>query len=71
MPVGPDGRIQVIFNAHSDVGIRAANIVYRVIPKGVEADLYPEEYRRVQHPREDVNGIVYNRLPLKLFTGDP
>ena len=50
MPIGPDGRIQVIFNAHSDVGIRAANIVYRVIPKGVEADLYPEEYRRVQHP---------------------
>jgi len=71
MPVGPDGRVQVIFNAHSEVGIRAANIVYRVIPKGVEMDLYSEEYKRIQHPREDKNGIVYNRLPLKLFTGDP
>ena len=71
MPVGPDRRVQVIFNAHSDVGIRAANILYRVIPKGVQMDLYPEEYKRIQHPREDVNGIVYNRLPLKLFSGDP
>jgi hypothetical protein len=71
MPVGPDGRVQVIFNAHSDVGIRAANIVYRVIPKGVQMDLYPEDYKRIQHPREDVNGIVYNRLPLKVFAGDP
>ena len=71
MPLGPDGRVQVIFNAHSDVGLRAANIVYRVIPKGVQMDLYPEEYQRIQHPREDPNGIVYSRLPLKPFTGDP
>ena len=33
MALGPDGRIQVIFQTHSDLGIRAANIVYRVIPK--------------------------------------
>ncbi len=70
MALGPDGRIQVIFQAHSDLGIRAANIVYRVIPKGVQSDLYPEEYKRIQHPREDKNGIVYNRLPLKRFAGD-
>jgi hypothetical protein len=71
MPVGPDGRILVIYQTHSDLGVRAANIVYRVIPKGVQQDLFPEEYRKIQHPREDKNGIVYNRLPLKLFVIDP
>ena len=76
MPVGPDGRVQVIFNAHTEVGIRAANIVYRVIPKGVQMDHYPEEYKRILHPREDKNGIVYSRFaqairgrPVKLKLG--
>jgi len=71
MAVGPDGVAQVVFLARSDVGLRAANIRYRVIPKGVQFDQYPEDYKRIQHPRDDPNLIVYNRLPLTRFVGDP
>jgi hypothetical protein len=71
MPLGPSGRVQVIYTARSEVGIRAANVVYRVIPRGVDFAAYPESYRAVQHPRDDVNGLVYNRLPLRPFAGDP
>ncbi len=67
MALGPDGVIQVIYTARSEVGIRAANIRYRVIPRGVQFDLYPEEYRKIQHPRDDPNLIVFDRLPLTRF----
>ncbi len=69
MALGPNGVVVVTFNGHSDVGVRAANIRYRVIPKGVQFDHYPEEYKRIQHPREDPNLIVYDRLPLTRFSG--
>jgi hypothetical protein len=67
MALGPDGLVLVIYSARSEVGIRAANIRYRVIPKGVQFDLYPEEYRKIQHPREDPNLLVFDRLPLTRF----
>lgn len=66
-PLTPNGRIQVIYNAASELGIREAVIRYRVIPKGVAADEYPEWYRAVQHPRDDPTAQVYFRLPLKRF----
>jgi hypothetical protein len=69
MPLTPDGVVQVIHAARSDVGIRAANVRYRVIPKGVQFDQYPEEYRRIQHPANDPNLLVYDRLPLARFSG--
>jgi len=68
MALTPDGVIIAIYNARSEVGIRAANIRFRVIPKGVQFDLYPEEYKAIQHPRDDPNLIVYDRLPLTKFT---
>jgi len=71
MPLSAEGIVQVIYHAQSEVGIRAANLRYRVIPRGVQMDLYPEEYRRIHHPRDDPNLIVYDRLPLTRFTGDP
>jgi hypothetical protein len=71
MPLSAEGIVQVVYHAQSEVGIRAANLRYRVIPRGVQMDLYPEEYRRVHHPRDDPNLIVYDRLPLTRFTGDP
>jgi len=76
MALAPDGVISVIYSARSEVGLRAANIRYRVIPKGVQFDLYPEEYRAIQHPRDDPNLIVFDRLPLKKYVppktgGDP
>jgi len=66
-PLTLQGRIQVIYNAQSELGIREAYIRYRVIPKGIPADSYPEEYRRIQHPRDDRTDQVYFRLPLKPF----
>jgi hypothetical protein len=71
MPLSAEGIVQVIYHAQSEVGIRAANLRYRVIPRGVQMDLYPEEYRRIHHPRDDPNLIVYDRLPLTRFAGDP
>jgi hypothetical protein len=67
MALAPDGLIMVTYAARSEVGVRAANVRFRVIPKGVQFDLYPEEYRAIQHPRDDPNLIVYDRLPLTRF----
>ncbi len=66
-PVAPNGRIQVIYNANSELGIREVNLRYRVLPRGVALDSYPEAYKRIQHPREDKDLLVYSRLPLKRF----
>jgi hypothetical protein len=71
MALPMDGVIQVVYNARSEVGIRAANIRYRVIPKGVQFDAYPEEFKKIQHPRDDPNLLVYDRLPLTRFKPDP
>ncbi|MCS7271854.1 MAG: hypothetical protein NZ703_12315, partial [Gemmataceae bacterium] len=59
MPLPLNGRIQVIYSAHSPVGIGRANIVYRVVPRGIPADAYPEPIRRIQHPRDDPDGRVF------------
>jgi hypothetical protein len=71
MPLSLNGPIMCNYNARSEVGIRAVNIRYRVIPKGVQFDQYPEEYKRIQHPREDPNLLVYDRLPLTRVVLDP
>jgi hypothetical protein len=71
MALSKDGVVLVIYHAHSDVGIQAANLRYRVIPRGVQMDLYPEEYRGIHHPRDDPNLVVYDRLPLTRFRGHP
>jgi hypothetical protein len=68
MALSPNGRVMVIYQARSDLGIREANIRYRVIPKGVQMDLYPEWYKEIHHPREDKQFQVYFRqelIPLK------
>jgi hypothetical protein len=59
MAIGPQGRVMVIYQARSDLGVREANIRYRVIPKGVQFDQYPDWYRAIQHPREDPGYRVY------------
>jgi hypothetical protein len=71
MPLAPNGRIQVIYVARSDAGIGRVNIAYRVVPRGIPADAYPEEIRRIQHPRDDPQGRVFQRLPLRPFTDNP
>jgi hypothetical protein len=69
MPLTADGVVQVVYAARSDAGVRAANIRYRVIPKGVQFDAYPEAYKAIQHPANDRNLLVYDRLPLTPFDG--
>jgi hypothetical protein len=64
MALHPNGRVQVIYQARSELGIREANIRYRVIPKGVQMDLYPDWYKKIQHPREDPQFRVYFRQEL-------
>jgi len=71
MPLAPNGRIQVIYVARSEAGIGRVNIAYRVVPRGIPADAYPEEIRRLQHPRDDPQGLVFQRLPLRPFPNDP
>ncbi len=70
MPLSEDGRIMVIFHAQSEQGISRANIRYRVFPKGVALDAYPEEIQKIQHPRDDPENKVYARLILKPVTAD-
>jgi hypothetical protein len=64
MPVHTQGRIMVIYQARSELGIREANIRYRVIPKGVQADLYPDWYKNIHHPKDDPGFRVYFRQEL-------
>lgn len=70
MPLTPDGRIMVIFNAQSPQGIGRANVRYRVIPKGVDLAAYPKEFQDIQHPREDPENRVFSKLTLKPVTAD-
>jgi hypothetical protein len=46
-------------------------IRYRVIPRGIPPDAYPEAIRDIQHPRDDPENKVFNRLPLKRVVADP
>ncbi len=64
MALSPNGRVMVIYQAHSELGIREANIRYRVIPKGVQMDLYPDWYKKINHPKEDPQFQVYYRQEL-------
>ncbi|HEV3386193.1 MAG TPA: hypothetical protein VG097_15340, partial [Gemmata sp.] len=64
MALSPQGRIQVIYHALSELGIREANIRYRVIPKGVQFDQYPDWYKNIHHPRDDPGFRVYFRQEL-------
>jgi hypothetical protein len=67
-PLTPNDRVMAIYHARSELGIREANIRYRVLPRGVQLDSYPEWYKNVNHPREDPGLRVYSRLGL---TGTP
>ncbi|HEY3790036.1 MAG TPA: hypothetical protein VGL71_14345, partial [Urbifossiella sp.] len=60
---GDTGPVQVIYSASSELGIGRANLVYRIIPRGGEAENL--------HPRDDLGGRVYSRLPLTKTTADP
>lgn len=71
MPLAEGGRIMVIYNAVSEQGISRANIRYRVFPKGVAPDAYPEWVQKTQHPRDDPEAKVYARLVLKPVKADP
>ena len=70
MPLSEDGRIMVIYHARSEQGIGRANVRYRVFPKGVALDAYPEEIQKIQHPRDDPENKVYAKLPLKPVAAD-
>jgi hypothetical protein len=60
---GDTSPIQVIYKARSDLGIGRVNIAYRVIPRGEPAENL--------HPRDDLGGRVYSRLPLTRTTANP
>lgn len=64
MALWPQGRVMVIYRTRSDLGIREANIRYRVIPKGVQMDLYPDWYKNIHHPRDDPGFRVFFRQEL-------
>jgi hypothetical protein len=59
------GPIQVIYSARSELGIGRVNIVYRVIPRGEQ----PENVQNI-HPRDDLAGKFYSRLPLSRTAAD-
>jgi hypothetical protein len=71
MPLAEGAPIMVIFHARSEQGVSRANIRYRVIPRGVSLDAYPEDVQKIQHPREDPENKVYSKLTLKPITADP
>ena len=59
---GETGPIPVIYHAHSELGIGQVNLAYRVVPRGEPAENV--------HPRDDLGGRVYTRLPLKDVKAD-
>ncbi len=59
---GDIGPIQVIYSARSELGVGRSNIAYRVIPRGEQ----PENV----HPRDDLAGKFYSRLPLSKTSAD-
>jgi hypothetical protein len=70
LPLAEGGRVMVIYTARSDQGVGRANLRYRVYPKGVALDAYPEDVQKIQHPREDPENKVYAKLMLKPVTAD-
>ncbi|MBA4062486.1 MAG: hypothetical protein C0501_02040 [Isosphaera sp.] len=77
MALTADGLIQVVFAARSEVGVRAANIRYRVIPRGVDFAAYPKKKlpdgteAPIDHPAKDPELLIFDRLPLTRFSRDP
>jgi hypothetical protein len=59
---GDTSPIQVIYSAHSELGVGRVNIAYRVIARGEQAENI--------HPRDDIAGKYYNRLPLSKTSAD-
>jgi hypothetical protein len=70
MPLAEDGRIMVIYRATSEQGVGRVNIRYRVYPRGIALDAYPEKVQQIQHPRQDPENEVYSKLTLKPVTAD-
>ncbi|MBY0460791.1 MAG: hypothetical protein K2V38_26015, partial [Gemmataceae bacterium] len=76
LPLAEGGRVMVVYNARSDQGIdpNRAFLAYRVVPRGVAPDAFPQWWQDVQHPRQDwdkaPNLRVFERLPLKAVTPD-
>jgi hypothetical protein len=70
LPLAEDGRVMVIYRATSEQGIGRVNVRYRVFPRGVAPDAYPEKVQQVQHPRQDPENEVYGKLTLKPVTAD-
>lgn len=70
LPLSEGGRLMVIYHAQSEQGISRANLRYRVHPKGVDFSSYPKEIQDIQHPRQDPEATVYQRLVLKPVTAD-
>ena len=70
LPLAEGGRMMVIYRARSEQGISRANIRYRVFAKGVAADSYPDDIQKIQHPRDDPENKVYERLELKPIAAD-
>ncbi|MBM3979321.1 MAG: hypothetical protein FJ304_03370 [Planctomycetes bacterium] len=70
MPLPEGGRVMVIYHAKSEQGISRANLRYRVIPRGVAVDSYPEWFRDIQHPAQDPEAKVFDRLTLTPITAD-
>ncbi len=67
---GETGPMQVIYGARSELGVGRVNLAYRVVPKGLDPLTLPESVRDVQHPRQDLAGRVFTRLPLKATGAD-
>lgn len=59
---GDTGPIQVIYSAHSELGVGRVNIAYRVIPRGEQAENV--------HPRDDLGGRHFKRQILSKTTAD-
>ena len=59
---GDTGPIQVTYSARSELGVGRVNIAYRVIPRGEQAENV--------HPRDDIGGKFYTRLPLSKTSAD-
>lgn len=69
LPLAPTGRVMVTFEARSPMGISRANLRYRVIPRGGEANR-TEEAKGPQHPRDDPNAETFLRFTLSRVSPD-
>jgi hypothetical protein len=70
LPLAEGGRVMIIYTARSEQGIASANIRYRVYPRGIPFDAYPSDIQKIQHPRDDPENKVYEKLTLKPLLAD-